>query len=435
MRISLVSEHADPLAALGGVDAGGQNVHVAALAAGLAGRGHDVTVHTRLDAPGKARRERAPGGYVVDRVPAGPPADVPKDELLPHVPALAEGLAARWSERPPDLVHAHFWMSGLASLRAADAVGVPVLQTFHALGSVKRREQGAADTSPPSRVAAEEHLCRWVDRVVATCRDEVRELEALGLPPGRASIVPCGVDVEAFTPGEGLRDRGQGPARLLTISRMVPRKGLATVLEALVDLPDVELVVAGGPPLAQLGTDPEAARSRAQAEELGIADRVRFTGSVPRGEVPRLVRDCDVVVTVPWYEPFGIVPLEAMACGRPVVGSAVGGLLDTIVPGVTGELVPPRDPDRLAAVLRELLDDPARRAAYGRAGRERAASTFAWDRVVAVTEEVYTEVLAEHPAPRAPSQRGPGSASPPRPTDGAPTGAAATDRTTTEVAR
>jgi glycosyltransferase involved in cell wall biosynthesis len=420
VRISLVSEHADPLADLGGVDAGGQNVHVAALAGGLARRGHEVVVHTRLDAPGKPTRVRAPEGYVVDRVAAGPPADVPKDQLLPHVPALADGLAERWSTQRPDVVHAHFWMSGLAGLRAVDTLAgsgrVPVLQTFHALGSVKRREQGAADTSPPSRVQAERHLCRWVDRVVATCADEVRELGRLGLPADRASIVPCGVDTALFTPGAPTRDAGSGPARLLAIGRMVPRKGLETVLEALTLLPGVELVVAGGPPLSQLGADPEVARGQAVARELGVADRVRFTGGVPREDVPALIRACDVVVTVPWYEPFGIVPLEAMACGRPVVGSAVGGLLDTVVPGVTGDLVPPRRPDELAATLRRLVEDPQRRADYGRAGRQRACELYDWDRVVAATEQVYDAVLAESSADT-------------------PSTTSSTDRTTTEVAR
>jgi glycosyltransferase involved in cell wall biosynthesis len=265
-----------------------------------------------------------------------------------------------------------------------------VVQTFHALGSVKRREQGRADTSPPQRIALERRLCRAVDHVVAACSDEVAELRALGLPRGRASVIPCGVDTDLFRPGP--RRDPDGPPRLLVLGRLVTRKGIGNTVEALAALPGVELVVAGGPRPDALDVDPSVLRLRALAEGLGVADRVRFLGGVARPDVPALVRDSDVVVAVPWYEPFGIVPLEAMACGRPVVGSAVGGLLDTVVPGKTGELVPPRRPDLLARALGELLARPDRRAAYAQASRRRAVRLYDWRRVVARTEHVYRAV-------------------------------------------
>lgn len=394
MRIGLVSEHANPLATVGSVDAGGQNVHVAALAEGLVARGHEVTVWSRRDNASAPLRVRAPGGYVVEHVPAGPPSDVPKDELLQYMPAFAAHLRSRWQDERPDLVHAHFWMSGIASVEAARTTGVPVLQTFHALGTVKRRHQGVRDTSPPARVGLERELCCAVDRVVATCRDEVEELTAMGMPPEKASVIPCGVDTDVFRP---LARAGDGRHRLLTIGRLVERKGVGNVIEALAELPDVELMVAGGPEPAFLETDPEVSRLRRLADRTGVADRVRFLGSVARPDVPTLMASADVVVTVPWYEPFGIVPVEAMACGRPVVGSAVGGLLDTVVPGVTGDLVPPRRPDLLAPVLRDLLADPRRRADYGRAGRRRAVETYQWRAVAAATEDVYASVVRSRP--------------------------------------
>lgn len=393
MRISLVSEHANPLAALGGADAGGQNVHVAALAAGLAARGHDVTVHTRRDDPSVPTRVETPDGYAVDHVPAGPPVELPKDDLLPHMRQFGVHLRDRWRREGVDLVHSHFWMSGLASLHAARGTGIPVVHTFHALGSVKRRQQGPRDTSPPDRIELERGLCRDVTRVVATCSDEVAELRALGLPPGRATVIPCGVDTAVFTPGEPPDPAGRAP-RLLVLGRLVERKGVGNVVEALAELPGVELTIAGGAPDAC--HDPEVGRLRTLADHLGVADRVRFLGGVERGRVPSLIRDSDVVVTVPWYEPFGIVPLEAMACGRPVVGSAVGGLLDTVVPGVTGELVPPREPEALAGVLRDLLADPERRRRYGEAGRQRAVEHYDWSTVVARTEAVYQDLVAAH---------------------------------------
>ena len=128
---------------------------------------------------------------------------------------------------------------------------------------------------------------------------------------------------------------------------------------------------------------------------MGVAERVEFVGGVGREDVPRLMNESDIVVAVPWYEPFGIVPVEAMACGRPVIGSAVGGLLDTVLPGRTGELVAPRRPDAIAAALRRLVDDPRRRAAYGRAGRDRAVGLYRWACVAERTEDVYAEVIAD----------------------------------------
>ncbi|HEU4514707.1 MAG TPA: glycosyltransferase [Nocardioidaceae bacterium] len=386
-----MSEHANPLATVGSVDAGGQNVHVAALAGSLVDRGHEVTVFTRRDDPSAPVLVTAPEGYLVEHVPAGPPTDMPKDELLRHMPAFAEYLRRRWREEPFDVVHSHFWMSGLASVEAARDSAVPVLHTFHALGTVKKRHQGSRDTSPPTRIPLERRLCRTVDRVVATCRDEVLELRAMGLRPWRASVIPCGVDTDAFRP---VRVPTGDRHRLLVIGRLVERKGVGNVIEALAQLPGVELMVAGGPAPEFLDTDPDIARLRRLAGTFGVADRVRFLGAVSRPDVPAVMASADIVVAVPWYEPFGIVPVEAMACGRPVVGSAVGGLLDTIVPGVTGELVPPRRPDLLALVLRDLLTDPARREAYGRAGRARAVNTYQWKEIAASTEDVYTSVAS-----------------------------------------
>ena len=391
MRIDLVSEHASPLAAIGGVDAGGQNVHVAALAAGLARRGHDVTVHTRRDDDALPERVVTQDGYNVVHVPAGPPRVLPKDDLLRHMPGFAAALRRTWAQRPPDLVHAHFWMSGLASVAAAG--GVPVVQTFHALGSVKKRHQGAADTSPPQRIELERSLCRTVAHVVATCSDEVFELRRLGLPSDRVSVVPCGVDTSVFTPRGPVAPRSGRP-RLLVLGRIVERKGHDDAVRALTAVPDAELVVVGGPPTEALDADPQVRRLRALASSIGVADRLVFTGSIARADVPAWVRSADVVLAVPWYEPFGITPLEAMACGRPVVATAVGGLVDTVADGVTGDLVPPRDPAALGEKVAALLADDDRRAAYGAAGVRRARNRYRWSRVVADTDAVYRQVLA-----------------------------------------
>jgi glycosyltransferase involved in cell wall biosynthesis len=393
MRIAMVSEHASPLAAIGGVDAGGQNVHVAALSAALTRQGHEVTVFTRRDDPAAPAQVTVDDGYTVVNVPAGPPVPIPKDELLEHMPAFARVLRTAWATTSYDVVHTHFWMSGLAGLAAAQAVGLPVAHTFHALGVVKRRHQGDKDTSPPARLGVETHLARHVDRVVATCSDEVFELLTLGMPRDRVSVVPCGVDLAHFTPHGPIAPRRAGLARLLVVGRLVERKGVADAIAALAGVPNAELVVAGGPPPDQLRDDPEAVRLLHLADQYGVADRVQLLGRVTRQDMPALLRSADVVVAPPWYEPFGIVPLEAMACGRPVVATAVGGLVDSVVDGVTGRLVPPRDPAALAAVLTEVLADPARAARYGAAGAARAQARYGWDRIAADTETAYAELV------------------------------------------
>jgi D-inositol-3-phosphate glycosyltransferase len=389
MRIAMVSDHADPTAALGGADAGGQNVHVAALALGLARLGHLVTVYTRRTCPGQAPAVRLGPGVTVRRLTAGPEAPLPKDELLPHMAELGERLRREWRRCPPDVVHAHYWMSGLAALQGGAGTGVPVAQTFHALGTVKARYQGAKDTSPADRIDAERRIGLQCDQVIATCADEVAELQAMGIPRNLVSIVPCGVDTAVFTPTGPCSRARPGRPRLLMLGRLVERKGIEDAIAALARLPRAELVVAGGPGRAELHADPEYQRLRGAARAHQVSDRVTFTGGVARERVPALLRSADVAVCAPWYEPFGIVPLEAMACGIPVVATAIGGLTDTVVPGRTGLLVPPRDPAALADAVASLLADPILRAAFGRAGRRRALHWYDWARVAAQTETVY----------------------------------------------
>jgi glycosyltransferase involved in cell wall biosynthesis len=388
MRIAMVSEHASPLAALGGVDAGGQNLHVAELSAAMARRGVEVVVYTRRDDPRLPERTTTPQGYEVVHVPAGPAEHVPKDDLLPHMGDFAQFLLRDWTAKRPDVVHSHFWMSGLASVLAARELDVPVVHTYHALGVVKRRHQGAADTSPPERVRIERVVGREAARVVATCSDEVFELARMGLPRSRISVVPCGVDPDVFTPEGPVAPKG-ALRRVVTVGRLVPRKGFATVVAAMKRLADAELIVAGGLSEPSLVDDPEARRLLAVAHEAGVRDRVRLAGRVSRADMPALLRSADVVACVPWYEPFGIVPLEAMSCGVPVVASAVGGITDTVLDGVTGLLVPPRDPDALARALRTLLDNPARRDAFGTAGVDRIRARYTWDRIAQDTVHAY----------------------------------------------
>jgi glycosyltransferase involved in cell wall biosynthesis len=407
----MVSEHASPLATLGGVDAGGQNVHVAALARALARRGHLVSVYTRRDDPALPIQVPLAPGVMVHHLDAGPATRLPKDQLLPYVPAMAEGLREAWSEDRPDVVHSHFWMSGLAASAAAGAVpgpSIPVVHTYHALGTVKRRQQGANDTSPAERIELEARLGQQVDAVLATCSDEAFELRTLGIPAGRISVTPCGVDLNTFKPVGPTEPRGSRH-RIGVVGRMVPRKGMGLAISALGLLAergrhDIELVVVGGPGGPHdLEGDAEARRLSALAASLGVRDRVDFRGQVAQAQLPEVLRSLDAVVCAPWYEPFGIVPLEAMACGVPVIAAAVGGLIDTVVDQVTGIHVPPRDPEAIAAAIEQIVDHPEQAAALGAAGRRRVSAGYSWDRVAAETARLYERVL-EHAEPLAPAR-------------------------------
>ncbi|AGZ41597.1 group 1 glycosyl transferase [Actinoplanes friuliensis DSM 7358] len=382
----MISEHASPLAALGGTDAGGQNAHVAELCATLADQGHEVQVYTRRDDPRTPERVEA-DGYTVVHVPAGPATVLPKDELLPHMGTFGAWLAADWDDNgPPDVAHAHFWMSGLAAVTATRDTPVPVVQTFHALGSVKRRHQGSADTSPPRRIAYERQLGRIVDRIVVQCQDEIQELLLLGVPRSRMTLIPSGVNTSRFRP-DGPAETRTARRRILSVGRLVERKGFADLIRAMRFVGDAELVIVGGDP-----GEPYARDLRALAADCGVGDRVRLVPAVPAQEMPRWYRSADVLAATPWYEPFGLTPLEAMACGIPVVATAVGGLTDTVVDGITGDLVPSHDPRALGLTLRRLLADDLRRQGYAAAAADRAGHSYSWRRVATQLTALYTDV-------------------------------------------
>ncbi|NJC63408.1 glycosyltransferase family 1 protein [Planosporangium flavigriseum] len=398
MRIAMVSEHASPLAKIGGVDSGGQNTHVAELAVALAHRGHEVRVYTRRDNPDLPDVVPFADRVVVEHVPAGPAQFVPKDDLLPFMGTFGRWLASRWSSSDftPDVVHAHFWMSGLAALTATSSSRIPVVVTYHALGSIKRRYLGSKDTSPDTRLGLERELGHLADRVIAQCAEEVEELGKMGIPRGSIQVVPSGVNTEWFTPtGPRKEHSAGGRLRILSVGRMVERKGFADLIQALYLVPEAELVLLGGPPPDQLDREPMVGQLRRLASKRGVADRVRILGQVPREDMPAWYRSADVVACAPWYEPFGLTPLEAMACGVPVIAYAVGGLAESVIDGVTGILVPPRDIRRLAAALRSVLGDEVRRMSYASAAVDRVRSRYTWERTAADVERVYASVTGE----------------------------------------
>ncbi len=404
LRIAFLSEHASPAALLGGEDAGGQNVYVDEVSRQLGRLGHAVDVFTRRDrADAPEVLDWAPGVRIVN-LPAGPPCAVPKDELWDWMPQFRDALLAfllREGSRY-DVLHGNFWMSGWVATELRRTLGIPAVQTFHALGRAKRREQGFADTSPLCRIAVESHVVGQVDRVIASCPTERAELiDDYGAAPGQVAIIPLGVDTGRFRPvprQEARRVVGLDPDGLVVVyvGRLLPRKDVRNVVRAVAGLawrgdarPPRLLVVGGATAEPDPVRTPEIGALRRLAEDLGIAELVRCTGSRQPDELRHYYSAGDVVVTTPWYEPFGLTPLEAMACGRPVVGSAVGGLTYTIRDGVTGYLVPPRDPEALADRLGELLAQPELRARLGRAARARVEREFTWSTVAERTVALY----------------------------------------------
>jgi D-inositol-3-phosphate glycosyltransferase len=403
LRIALISEHASPLASLGGVDAGGQNTYVDQVARALARRGHAVDMLTRRDSPDLPPVVDLQPGVRVLHIEAGPAAFVPKEQLLEHMPEFARRATRLLATDDPreacDLLHANFFMSGLVGLRLARAFSLPLAVTFHALGLVRREHHGSADTFPPERIDIERTLVQQADALIAECPQDRADLMRLyGARPSRISTVPCGVDTHLFAPGDKAQARralgwSDDEFIILQLGRLVPRKGIDNVILALARLPrsiKARLVVVGGDsPVPDEHATPEIARLRAIAQEAGVGDRVSFTGQRARHELPRYYIGADVFVTTPWYEPFGITPLEAMACGTPVIGSAVGGIRHTVAPGVSGCLVPPRDPDALAEQLQRLQAHPQVARALGRGGVQRVRTLFTWDRVATELLAVY----------------------------------------------
>lgn len=391
MKIAMISEHANPLADLGTTDAGGQNVHVAALSEALVRAGHGVCVYTRRTDPLAQTETIGPGGFVVRLIDAGPPKPIPKDDIYGFVDAFAAGVRRWFAVESPDVVHAHFWMSALVAARVCPLLRVPFAITFHALGGEKRMHQGTGDSSPASRIDDERRLACAADRVIATTSSEIFELCRMGAEPRRLRIVPCGVDTAFFSSGEPYALPRRFAHRIVTLSRLVPRKGVDDAIVALRDVPDSELLVAGGDERVPCDAR-ELARLREVALVHGVAERTFFVGRLGRAAIPGFLRSADALVSAGWYEPFGIVPLEAMACGVPVVATSVGGQKDTVIDGYTGFHVSPRSPKAISAALSTLVASPSLRARFGAAGRYRVAERYTWTQIAAETLRVYRSI-------------------------------------------
>ncbi|NJN17410.1 MAG: glycosyltransferase family 1 protein [Oscillochloris sp.] len=405
-RIAMVSEHAGPIALLGGVDAGGQNVHLDELSRNLGSLGYAVDIFTRRDDPKLPEVvDWAPGVRVI-HVNAGPVQTIPKDDIWPHMAEFTGGMLTFMlrSGARYDLLHGHFWMSGWAVARLRQRLQLPAVQIFHATGITKRHHQGAADTSPPERIAVERRIVNEVDCMIAQCPAEQHELVIdYGADPGRVMIIPSAVNTRRFRPIDRAAARRaiglplDDIPTIVYVGRMLPRKDVRNLLYAAAELiharaMPVRLLLVGG----HVSGDPNAGEVgvlQALAAELRISEHTIFFGQRQPDQLYRYYCAADVAVSTPWYESYGLTPLEAMACGRPIIVSAVGGLTFTVQHGQTGLHVPPQAPQHLAAALHDLLSRPDRGAEMGRKARRRVEREFTWATTAHRTAALYESLL------------------------------------------
>lgn len=399
LRIAMISEQAGPLLTSDDVADGdaayAHTVRLAGLSAALARRGHEVHVYARNDSPDLPTEPVPVNGYVVQPVPAGPAGDVDGDEF-------GRTLEKRFGgpDGLPDVIHAPASPLGLAAVAVSRHANRPLVVGY----------QGAVDQEPnqdPLAAAAasdplvNELASATVAGVITGCGDDFKDLVRQGVPRSKIVRVPAGVDTDEFRPDGpvspfGARGKRRGP-RILGVGRLANGQGFAHLVHALAHVPRAELVIAGGAPGNRLDKDPFGDRLRAYAQEMGVADRVRLIGAVPRREMARLYRSVDVLACAPRHEPHGIIPLEAMACGLPVVAYAVGCLKETVIDDVTGVLVAPGDVRAMARSLRRLLADDVRRMTYSSAAVDRARSRYQWSRLAEEVERVYAGAIGERP--------------------------------------
>ncbi len=417
-RIATLSVHTSPLDQPGTGDAGGLNVYVVQVAKLLAARGTEVEIFTRAvcrDTP--ALTELAPG-VLVRSVPAGPFEELDKYDLPAQVCQFTlEVLRAEAASEPGryDLLHAHYWLSGKVGAAAKERWGIPLVQSMHTLGKVKNAALAAGDAAEPDeRIRGELEVVTAADRLVANTAEEARQLtELYGADPAKVQTVNPGADLSVFRPGgpqgRAAARRGLGVAPdavvLLFVGRVQPLKGPDVVLKAAARLLEsdpglrgnLQVVLVGGPSGRQERADPD--RMRELAAQLGISDAVRFEPPCPQDELAQWYRAATLMLTPSHTESFGLVALEAQACGTPVVAAGVGGLRTVVRDGVSGVLVDGHDPADWARAIRRLVRAPGLLRELS-AGALRHASAFGWSATVDRLAKVYTNAMDEAVASR-----------------------------------
>jgi D-inositol-3-phosphate glycosyltransferase len=393
--LAMLSMHTSPLTQPGQGDSGGMNVYVRELASSLAQAGVAVDVFTRAAASALPEVVDVEPGMRVVHVAAGP-VDLPKEDLPGAVDEFTEGVLAHLRTGAFDAIHANYWLSGVAGHRLKHELDLPLVSTFHTLARVKAE---TGDTEPQRRVDAEAEVIACSDAITAACPAEADDLVAhYGADPSRIEIVPPGVLHAFFSPGDQGGARGAlgleaGRPVLLFVGRIQPLKGLDVAVSALAEVarrrPDALLVVVGGPSGHDGGV--ELARVRALIDAHGLADQVRFVPPQPHHLLSTYSRAADVVVVPSRSESFGLVALEAAACGTPVVAAAVGGLLTLVEHELTGFLVETRAAADFAGAVEAVLDDPTLAEKLSIRAADMAAG-YTWSTTAARLRRLYADL-------------------------------------------
>lgn len=405
--IAFISDHASPLALLGGVDTGGQNVYVAQLALHLAKQNHQVDIYTRKEDKSAEEVVNWKPGIRVIHIKAGPEIIMAKEDLLSFMPEFERNMLSFISRErcDYDLIHAHFFMSAQVAMNIKRRLNIPFVVTFHALGHVRRVHQGECDRFPAERLEIEAQAVYEADHIIAECpQDKDDLLNYYQADASRISIVPCGFSSEEFSPinqqiARRILKLPQDECILLQLGRMVPRKGIDNVIRALgclkqAGIKRIKLVVVGGKSehLPSSGCQ-EYKRLKTLANDLNIDADVIFTGQRSRSNLRLYYAAASIFITTPWYEPFGITPLEAMACGTPVIGSNVGGIKYSVIDEFTGLLVPPDNPAALAAAILKLAQDPDLIDKYSTNALKHVNEHFTWEKVTDRVASLYSHLL------------------------------------------
>lgn len=407
-RVAMFSLHTSPLALLGRTrDAGGMNVYVRELARELGRSGIDVDIFTRRSEPNISPIQQVAERVRLIQIEAGPVAHLPPTELFPYVSEFTcrVGHFAERARIHYDVLHTHYWLSAAAALPLARQWDVPHMTMFHTVERLKSQQYGttsSSDTAAAIRIEHEGRIASSVDRITVSTESEGEQLRRLyGLPPCHLAVIPCGVDLSVFTPATlatrqtarralALDDR---QPTLLSIGRLDPIKGLDLLLESLSLMEtSAQLIIVGGNP----DGDPELERLRARAADLGVGERVRFPGAVPQLDLRQYYHAADAVVVTSRYESFGLVAVEALASGTPVVAAAAGGLTSIVRDGVNGLLVRWRDPRAFAERLDEMLTDGALRARLV-ANANASVERFGWQHIGDDVRALYQELTANAP--------------------------------------
>ncbi|BAL92824.1 putative glycosyltransferase (forming 1D-myo-inosityl 2-acetamido-2-deoxy-alpha-D-glucopyranoside) [Actinoplanes missouriensis 431] len=406
-RIATLSVHTSPLEQPGTGDAGGMNVYIVESSKRLAARGVEVEIFTRATGSGLPPLVEMSPGVFVRHVTAGPFEGLDKEELPSQLCAFANGVLRAEAAHPPgyyDLIHSHYWLSGQVGWLARERWGVPHVHTAHTLAKVKNKFIAAGDRPEPrARLIGEEQVIAESDRLVANTRFEAQDLIGhYDADPDRVSVVQPGVDLQRFRPGVADRARFGLPERgriIAFVGRIQPLKAPDVLISALAAMreqgvEDVTVVICGGP--SGSGLDRPSSLIEL-ASSLGVSDSVVFLPPQTGDGLAALYRAADLVAVPSYNESFGLVALEAQACGTPVVAAAVGGLVTAVQDGISGVLVDGHDPRDWARVLERLLDAPAFRHRLA-AGAAAHASQFSWDRTADNLLRVYRDAVTEHRA-------------------------------------